>query len=102
MPTTYFQSVPTTNTIDLSIHFYLNNKKQATLAVNESATFTFGADTIGVGSDPNNASLYQMTGSNVTITPGNIAYVSRGETGQMLLQYAIPNGTQNTVIFQSS
>lgn len=93
------ESIPTTNTIDLRINFLLNGQVQGSLNPNDSGTQSFRFDEIGVGSAPPFSIYIQETPGNITISPGNLAFVDYSVERKLTLRYGHSGGTQQNVVF---
>ncbi|WP_433766330.1 hypothetical protein [Pseudomonas putida] len=95
-------SIPTTNPpgeINLRITFLLNKKPQATLNVGEASSLTIRFDSIGVGTSEPMAIYRQETPGDISIDPGNLAFVDRSVNAKIALRYGSPGGTQQNIVF---
>lgn len=100
MPYVSLHSVPTTNTIDIVVSLWQGRTKRISLAPGAAAVCDFAFDTIkvGGGSDP---AVFELVGAhNYAAHPGNVAFVQRGDVGEMQLHFGQPNTTGTTVVFR--
>src|SRR5580692_6661805 len=100
MPTLSFNSVPTTNTLDLRAYLYLDNTYVTELAPEDAQVLSVVINRIQIGNaEP---TTYTMTGGNVIISPGNVAYIQNGtQAGQLRVTYATSGQQETSVVFQS-
>lgn len=93
------ESVPTTNTLDLRTTFLLNNGSRASLNPGQAETFSLRFDAIGVGSSQPLSIYRQETPGNITVPPGNLAFVDRSVDRKIALRYGPQGGIQQNIIF---
>lgn len=101
--TVHLNSIPTGNpyggAIDLRVTFLLNRRPQGTLNVGGAETFTLNFDSIGVGTSEPMAIYRQEIPGDITISPGNVAFVERSADSRIALRYGSPGGIQQSIIF---
>ncbi|TPN83459.1 hypothetical protein [Aquimarina algicola] len=91
--------IPTSNTLEFTITFLLNNSPQAKLTYNQANTLDIRFDAIGVGNSEPLSIYRQETPGNITISPGNLAFVDRSVDRKIALRYGTPSGPQRNIVF---
>ncbi|MFQ6571995.1 hypothetical protein [Pseudomonas sp. UM16] len=95
-------SIPTANppgAINLRVTLFLKKKPVASLNVGEAVTLTTTFDSMGVGTSEPMAMYRKDSPADITIDPGNLAFVERNGDRQIALRYGAPGGTEQSVTF---
>ena len=98
----HLNSIPTTNSlgeINLRITFIQKKKDQATLNVGEALSLTISFDSIGVGTSRPMTIYQKETPGEISVEPGNLAFIERIDNTMIALQYGSPGGTQKSIVF---
>lgn len=95
----YFESTPTANTIEFKIAFLSGDAIQSTLGHGQTDVLTFGFDALGVGNSEPLSIYRQETPGDITIPPGNLAFVDRSVNRKIALRYGTKGGTQHNIVF---
>ena len=93
------QSVPTTNTVEFTATFLRNDSPQATLRSGEADTLSIRFDAIAIGNSEPLSIYKQETPGDITIPPGNLAFVDRSVNRKIALRYGKPGENQQNIIY---
>ncbi|MCY1392769.1 hypothetical protein D3C76_917550 [compost metagenome] len=95
-------NIPTTNSlgeINLRITFVLKKKDQATLNVGEALPLKITFDSIAIGASELKSIYRNESPIEISVEPGNVAFIERINDSRIALRYASPNSTQQSIFF---
>lgn len=93
-------SIPTSNTLEFAVTFLNMNNPVAELRYNQAGTLTISFNSIGVGNGDRLSIYLQETPGDITINPGNLAFVDRSVDGKITLRYGMLNSVQQNIVFR--
>lgn len=93
------ESIPTTNTLEFTATFLRNNASVASLGSGQAKTLSLRFDAIGVGNSEPLSIYRQETPGDISVPPGNLAFVDRSVDRKIALRYSTQGGIQQNIIF---